>query len=83
MKATVVGFKKTDFQGDRGPVKTVKYFLVIDSGDDGLVGKETNELSWNEIENGNAPSITVGQEIEVNYNRRGRPILDMNSISKK
>lgn len=75
MKAEVLGIAKTDFMGDRGPVRNTKYHVTIDSGDI-AEGKEVGYLMWNEIENGKPPNIKVGQTIDVRYNNKGKLVLE-------
>jgi len=77
MIAEIIGKKSTEFQGTSGPVKMVKFYVAVDSGEVDE-GRETNEFSWNEIENGKAPSLKIGQKVTVRYNRRGKLLYDEN-----
>jgi hypothetical protein len=39
-------------------------------------GIDSDSISWNEMEDGKAPALSVGQEVEVSYNRKGRLMFD-------
>jgi hypothetical protein len=71
MKAQIVGRKRSDFQGKEGPVKSMRFHVIVDTGECDE-GHESGFVTWNEIEKGKAPDLKIGSEIEVSYNKYGR-----------
>ncbi|MCL2820980.1 MAG: hypothetical protein FWD38_09190 [Oscillospiraceae bacterium] len=80
MTAKVVGIKKTDVTINGERIKSTKFNLVLDSEVNGLTGHDVDVLSWNELNLGEPPSIEVGNEIEVEYQKTGK--LKFKSITK-
>jgi hypothetical protein len=76
MKGKIVGIKKTDTTVQNERFKSTKFNLILDYVEKGLTGQDVGVLSWNELENGEPPSLTIGQEIKVRYNKRAKLEFD-------
>lgn len=72
MDAKVVGKKLVDFVDEKTSerVRMTKFFLNLPG--ENVTGFEVGSVSWNEMRNGAAPVIAVGDVIEVEYNKYGR-----------
>jgi hypothetical protein len=71
MEAEVVGINRVDFRGRDGLVKQTRFALVIDTGDISE-GKDVDNLSWNEVEEGPPPAFKVGQKVKIRYGKKGK-----------
>ena len=69
MIGKVVGIKNQDFMGSNGPVKRQIYYLIVPGED--VQGHAVAETAHN-LMNGPPPRHTVGEEMEVEYNEKGK-----------
>ena len=74
MLATVVGIKKLDFSGKDGQVKRTMFYLNFPG--ENVEGNEVGSVSWDEIaKKKSPPEYSVGEIIEVEYNKYGKLVL--------
>lgn len=80
MKATIVGFGKTDFNGrDGNKVKQTKFHLLLEDSPDVEQGNAVDYLTWDEVKNGPPPEIKLNSIYEVQYGKNGK----LSFINKK
>jgi hypothetical protein len=76
MKGKIVGIKKTDVTINGERIKNTKFNMILDYVEKGLTGQDVGVLSWNELENGDAPEVRVSQEVQVKYNKKAKLEFD-------
>ena len=75
MIGEIVGINKTEFKGQDGLVKNTRFAVVVET-EEMTEGRDVDSISWQELENGPAPDLKIGQKYKVRYNKKGKLLFD-------
>ena len=73
MIGKVIGIKEQDFMGNTGPVKRQIFYLLVPGQD--FQGHKGAEAAHDLIRNGPPPRHQIGEEMEVEYNEKGKLLI--------